>query len=189
VESSNTFKISGTFDVECYDKNGNLKWQSIAKNAATSYGLNSLLDNYFRQSAVGSIILLDGWAIGLISAGDVELSAGDTHFSHSGWEEFTNYEIDGDDTIRPEWITGPAAAQQLANITIMDFDIISSGRITGVFIVGGTITVPPDTDDANLKDSNDPTPLLWAHALLSSEQNVVNGDQVRISYQISATSS
>ena len=39
--------FGGRFNVECYDENGNLKWQEDAKNLVTTAGLNLFLDILF----------------------------------------------------------------------------------------------------------------------------------------------
>lgn len=53
----------GTFHLQCYDKDGNLKWQEDAKNAVVTAGLNKLLDILF--DAVTSKITT--WHLGVSS--------------------------------------------------------------------------------------------------------------------------
>ena len=35
------------YDVECYDKDGNLKWREVVPNLVVNAGLDDVLDNYF----------------------------------------------------------------------------------------------------------------------------------------------
>jgi len=80
-----TFNLKGKFKFECFDKDGNLKWEKEADNAATDEGLNSVLNVYFHAATQ-----ISTWYIGLIT-GTGTLAAADTLASHAGWTEGTDY--------------------------------------------------------------------------------------------------
>lgn len=195
IDSS--FGIGGIFNIQCFDKNNNLKWQTTAKNGVVDVGLNSLLDVYFNGTdSVGGVTgAAWGWALGLVDAtGFTAFAATDTHASHAGWSEFTSYTISGDATLRPQWSPGSASGQSLVNPTLIDYDITSAGTVHGLFIVGGRLFQASGgtsllATDADNKGSTNSTPLLWAtSAFTSGDQTVNNGDIVRVTYTISAQS-
>lgn len=72
-----------TFDVECRDCNGNLKWRARAINTVATLGKNRLIDTTFRAVAAGT------WYVGLKGAGTA--AAADTAASHAAWSELTGY--------------------------------------------------------------------------------------------------
>jgi hypothetical protein len=78
--SENTL-VHGKFIVECYDKDGNLKWTDTALNLVTDEGKKHLLDNTF-----GGTAQITSWYVGLkkTTAGG---AAADTLASHAGWTE------------------------------------------------------------------------------------------------------
>ena len=80
-----TFNLKGKFKFGCYDKDGKLKWEKEADNAAMDEGLNSVLNVYFNAATQ-----ISTWYIGLIT-GPGTLNAADTLASHAGWTEGTNY--------------------------------------------------------------------------------------------------
>lgn len=171
-----TFKIGGTFQIECFDSEGNLKWSKPAKNGVTNVGLDDVLERYFRAGTT-----LAEWYIGLITGPGPTLAAGDTHASHAGWTEFTAYS----EANRQDWNPDPAASQSVANPSLINFSITGgAATLSGVFVVGGASGAPTNT-----KGSTDPTPTLWATALFDGGDQAVNGgDVVRVTYTINAAS-
>lgn len=187
------FNIGGRFKVACYDKDGNLKWETDAKNGVTNVGLDSTLDVYFNATdTVGGVSTAGwGWALGLIdNAAFSALAAADTHAVHGGWQEFTSYTFSADATIRPPWTSNPASGQSLVNPALIDYDITGAGTVKGLFIVGGNISGgTPAATDADNKGSTNATPLLWATALFTAgDQAVTGGDILRVTYTINAAS-
>ena len=136
-------------------------------NDITNQGKNSLFEIMFHD---GTQIASSSWFIGLISnSGYSALAAGDTMSSHSGWTEFTGYS----QSTRVAWGPGAAASQSITNSSPATFDINSSGTVKGIFVVsnstkGGT------------------TGTLWSTALFTADVPVANGDQLRVTYTVSA---
>lgn len=178
-KSDQTFRIGGFFTIECYDEEGNLKWKDTAKNGVTNDGLDGTLNTFFRNGTT-----LAGWALGLIDGPGVALAATDTHDSHAGWSENTDYV----EATRPLWAPNATSTQSLVNPSLVDFNINNNGiTISGLFLVGGTIG--GGATDADTKGSIDAAPLLWATALLTGgDQTLNSGDVLRVNYTVDAQS-
>lgn len=72
------------YHVECFDADGNLKWDEDFHNLVTTEGKNDILDKYFKGSAYTA-----AWYLGLKGTGTA--AVGDTLASHAGWAEVTPY--------------------------------------------------------------------------------------------------
>lgn len=136
-------------------------------NDITNEGKNTLFDVMF---ASGTQIGSSSWFIGLISnSGYSALAAGDTMASHAGWTEATGYT----QSTRVAWGPGSAASQSITNASPATFDINATATIKGIFVTsnstkGGT------------------TGKLWSTALFSADVPVTSGDQLRVTYTVSA---
>jgi len=159
--------LKGKFQVEHRDKYGRLKGVYDFLNGIVNEGKNLLLDVMFSdETPVGSA----SWYIGLIdNSGFSSLADTDTMSSHSGWNEFTSYS----EANRVGWGPGAAASQSITNATAATFNITGSGTVKGPFITSN-----------NTKGGT--TGYLWATALFSADVPVNNGDQLKITYTVSA---
>ena len=136
-------------------------------NDIVNVGKNDIFEVYFHS---GTQTLTANWFIGLISSsGFTGLAATDTMSSHAGWTEFTAYS----QSTRVAWGPGAAASQSITNSTAAQFDITGSGTVKGVFIVNNSTKAGT-------------TGTLWATALFSADVPVVNGDQLKVTYTVSA---
>ena len=81
-------KGGGVFHVQCFDKDGNLKWEDQMHNLVVNEGLQDMNTQYFKGSAYTAAFYL-----GLVTGPGSGTSyvAGDTLAAHAGWTEFTNY--------------------------------------------------------------------------------------------------
>lgn len=162
----NSLKWNDTFKVE-HIRNGCVINEFECKNDITNVGKNDLLDVYFKE---GTQTLEADFCIGLINAsGYTGVAAGDTMGSHSGWAEFTSYS----QANRVAWGQGAPASQAITNSSPATFDITATATLKGVFV---------PTEDTK----GGTTGTLWATALFAADVNVVNGDQLRITYTVSA---
>jgi len=154
-------RIGGTFEVVCFDKDGNEKWREVAHNLVTNVGLNHLLD-----------VLLHGetqvspWYVGLKNAGTV--AAGDTLASHAGWTENSNYTGN-----RQEYVEAAASSQSVTNsANKASFSIdTDSQTIAGAFLASA---------------ASGTTGTLLCAADFSSSKSCDNGDTLEVTYTISA---
>jgi hypothetical protein len=158
----------GRFHVECYDKDGNLKWTDDFKNGIVNEGLNRLLNVMFD----GTTTRITAWYIGLISnSGYSALAAGDTMASHSGWAETVAYGASN----RPQWTAGTTTTKSTTNSSTVDFAINADGTVVkGIFI----------TSD-NTKSGT--SGVLWSTGLFSADQTLANGDTLKITYTVNAS--
>lgn len=158
--------LRGQFEVE-HVREGRVLQKYTFKNDITNQGKNSLFEIMFHD---GTQIAAASWFIGLISnSGYSALAAADTMASHAGWTEFTGYS----QSTRVAWGPGAAASQSITNASPATFDVNATGTVKGIFVVsnstkGGT------------------TGTLWATALFSADVPVASGDQLRVTYTVSA---
>jgi hypothetical protein len=162
--------FKGVFNVECRDKDGNLKWTDVAHNGVVDVGINKLLDIMFR-----AITQITVWYMGLIdSSGFTGLVAGDTLPSHAGWTENTAYTVTAGSTQRGTWTPSAAASKSITNGTAVAFTMTGAGTIKGFFLC---------QDQLKATSTN----LLWATALFATgDQVVAIGDILNVTYTISA---
>jgi hypothetical protein len=162
------FGVGGTYYVECYGADGSLRWRSKAKNAITNVGLNSLLDVYLRnQTQIAT------WYMGLIdNASFSALAAADTGASHAGWAENQDYSA----STRPAWSPAAASSQAITNTSTVDFAMNADKTIRGIFLISN-----------NTKGGT--TGTLFSTATFSTgSQTVANGDTIKVTYAVNASS-
>jgi hypothetical protein len=162
----------GHFIVECFDADGNLKWEDTAENGVTDVGIASLLNVYFRSATQ-----ITAWYIGLIdNAAFVALAAGDTAASHTGWSEISSSAYS--QTTRVQWSPAAASGGAIVNSTSADHSMVNGSAITvkGLFVISD-----------NTKGGT--TGTLFSTAAFTGGTQVVNsGDTLKVTYTISATS-
>lgn len=153
-------------------------------NGIVNEGKNYLLNAGFHNTTPYAL-----WYCGLIDlTGYSALAADDTYDdinqAGNGWDEFTNYTDanNGDSAVtRPVWSNDAASGQSITNSTTAIFDITANGTVKGVFIVGGTGGAVNKSDHAATNN------VLWATALFGSgDVAVLNGDQLKVTYTVSA---
>jgi hypothetical protein len=163
-------KAGGVFIVQCFDKDGNLKWEDREHNLVVNTGLKDMNDKYFTGSGYTAL-----WYLGLYgAAASNNPAAGDTMASHAGWTEVVAYS----QATRPQAVFGAA--------TTADPSVISNSASVAVFSINGTTTV----GGAFLTNSNTKggtTGILFSAADFQSpgDRNVVSGDQINLTYQFS----
>jgi hypothetical protein len=163
VETS--FNPHGFFDVELW-RDGELIFEERVPNGVTTVGINDNFDVAFRNQTQHA-----SWYIGLIdNSGYSDVNAADTHASHSGWVEFTNYT----GTNRIAWVPSAAASGSITNGSTSDFAISGSGTLKGIYITN---------DQAHATTSG----ILWATALFSANVTVAASDTLKITYTINGS--
>jgi hypothetical protein len=158
----------GVYHVQCFDKDGNLKWEDKAHNLVVNEGLKDMNDKYFSGAAYTA-----SWYLGLITGpgASTTYTATDTLASHAGWTEFTNYSGNrgavtfGAATLAdPSVITNPAPVQ---------FTITSTGgTVAGAFLA----SVATGTSGILFSESDFQAP---------GDRAVVSGDVLNVTYQFS----
>lgn len=174
--------LRGRFQVEHY-RNGLLLARQSFPNGIVNEGKDNLFDVYFdggTQITTWYMLLIDNANFSALAADD---TYDDIDQAGNGWDEFKDYTDPGNadsTTTRPEWAPDPASGQSISNGTQTVFDITASGTVKGLGIVGGGAASNTKGDHAN-----DGT--LWATALFDQgDTAVVNGDQLKVTYTVSA---
>ncbi len=161
---------TGRFKVECFDKDGNLKWAIESKNLVVNVGLK-----YMAGSALAAETQVTTWYLGLYGAGASNTpAAGDTASSHAGWTEITPYS----NATRP---TATFAAATTANPSVVTnsaspaaFSINATATVGGAFLISN-----------NTKGGTTGTLFSAADFQSPGDRNVVNGDTLNVTYTFS----
>lgn len=160
----------GKFKMECFDKDGNLKWSAEEKNLVVNVGLQ-----YMCGTALTSVSQITTWYIGLYGAGASNTpAAGDTMSSHAGWTEVTPYS----NATRPActFATATTANPSVATNSASP----ASYTINATATVGGAFLVSNSTKGGS-------TGTLFSAADFSSpgDRSVVSGDTLTVTYTLS----
>ena len=108
AEAKFNMGLKDVFKVECFDKNGNLKWVDYIENLVVNEGLNDALDKYFKGSgytAAHYVGLTDSTPN--FQAGDTAAQIGGTN----DWAEVTAY----DEAARQTATWGSVSGQSVDN--------------------------------------------------------------------------
>lgn len=166
----NAVKGGGVFHVECWDKDGFLKWEADAPNLVVNVGLQDMNTKYFTGSNYTAT-----WYIGLYGAASSNNpAAGDTAAVHGGWTEVTDYSQS----------TRPAAT--FGTATTADPSVISNSGSPAAFSINNTVTVGGAFLISN-NTKGGTTGILFSAADFQSpgDRAVVNGDTLTVTYQFS----
>lgn len=140
--------------------------QIVINNTATVVGINSILGVQFHGDTQ-----ITTWYGGLVdNAAFSAFSTADTMGSHAGWAESVAYS----DATRITWGAGAASAGSITNASAMTFNINTTATIKGLFIT-------------SVSTKSGTTGTLWATAAFGSTVSVSNGDQLRVTYTLSAS--
>ena len=130
---------TGVYTIQCFDAQGNLKWEAESKNLVVNVGLQDMNAKYFTGSAYTA-----AWYIGLYGAASSNNpAASDTMSSHAGWTENTGYSnatrpvctFATPTTANPSVATNSASP---ASFTINATSTVGGAFLTSNNTVGGT---------------------------------------------------
>ena len=157
----------GVFHIQCYDKDGNLKWEVEEHNLVVNEGLQDMNTKYFKGVTYSA-----AWYIGLVNNTPTpSYAAGDTLASHVGWDETTDY-------------SGNRKAVTFGTATTADPSVISNSASPAQFSMTGTVTV----DGAFLASVDTGTSgVLFSVSAFQApgDRAVVSGDTLNVTYQFS----
>jgi hypothetical protein len=161
-------RAGGIFHAQCFDQDGNLKWEDKSHNLVVNQGLKDMNDKYFSGAAYTAT-----WYLGLITGpgSGTTFAAGDTLASHAGWTEFTNYSgnrgavtFGAATTADPSVITNPSPVA----FTITG----AGGTVAGAFLTN----VATGTSGVLFSESDFQSP---------GDRVTVSGDVLNVTYQFS----
>jgi len=159
-----TIGVTGHYNVQCLDSDGQVKWTDTIENLVVTVGKNDLLDKYFAGSAYTA-----AWYMGLVDgASTPTYAAGDTLASHAGWTESTAYS--GSNRATVAW---NAAASSSKASTATSFSINATATIAGALL---TVTQVRATTTGVLYS---------AGSFSGGNRSVANGDTLNVTYTAS----
>jgi len=163
-------KATGKYVVECFDKDGNLKWVAESKNLVVNVGLQ-----YMAGVALTSTAQITTWYVGLYgAAASNSPAASDTMSSHIGWTEVTAYS------------ESTRVAATFAAATNANPSVVTNTASKAVFTINGTTTVGGAFLTSGSAKSGT-TGTLFSAADFSSpgDRSVVSGDILNVTYSFS----
>ena len=118
-------RAHGDYKLQCFDKDGNLKWEMGGHNLVVNQGLQDMNTKYFTGSTYTA-----AWYLGLYgAAASNNPTANDTASSHPGFTEITPYS----NATRPACSFGTA--------TTADPSVITNSLSPAAFSINATATV------------------------------------------------
>jgi len=169
TKSGETAKATGRFTMECYDKDGLLKWRAESQNLVVNVGLQ-----YMAGVALTSTAQITSWYIGLYGAGASNTPAAtDTMSSHAGWTEVTPY-------------AGTRPAATFAAATNANPSVVTNSASPASFTINATQTVGGAFLTSN-STAGGTTGTLFSAADFQSpgDRSVVSGDTLNVTYTFS----
>ena len=158
----------GVFHFQCFDKDGNLKWEESTHNLVVNEGLQDMNTQYFKGSSYTAAFYM-GLIVGPGSG--TSYAATDTLASHAGWTEFTNYS----GARKAVSFGSPTSADPsvITTASAVSFTISSSG---GVVAGGFLCNVSSGTSGILFSEADFQSP---------GDRTVVSGDTLNVTYTFS----
>ncbi len=165
---TNKANAGGVFTVQCFDKDGNMKWEEKSHNLVVNQGLQDMNTKYFAGSSYTA-----AWYLGLITGpgASTTIAAADTLASHAGWTENTDY-------------SGNRKAVTFGTATTADPSVIDNSGSPAQFSMTGTATIA----GAFLCNAASGTSgVLFSASDFQSpgDRSVVSGDTLNVTYTFS----
>jgi hypothetical protein len=160
----------GRFKIQCFDKDGKLKWEDENHNLVVNVGLQ-----YMCGTALTSVTQITTWYIGLYGAGSTNNpAASDTMSSHAGWTEVTPYSN----------ATRPTCT--FATATTANPSVATNSASVAVFNINATSTVGGAFLTSNSTKSGTTGTLFSAADFQSpGDRSVASGDTLNVTYTLS----
>ena len=170
LEAGETASAKGVYHMQCFDKDGNLKWEAECPNLVVNGGLQDMNNKYFLGSAYTAT-----WYIGLYGSGSTNNpAASDTMSSHAGWTEVVPYSQS----------TRPACT--FATPTTANPSVATNSASPAVFSINATSTVGGAFLTSNSTKSGTTGTLYSASDFTTpGDRSVVSGDTLNVSYTLS----
>lgn len=159
------FDPKGYFLVECFDEDGNLKWQAEIHNVIVNEGKDDILEQYFNGATYTA-----SHFVGLTD-GTPTVAPGDDMTTHAGWTEITAYS----EATRPAYDPAAASGQSITNSASK-----ASFSINGTATVGGAFITTDNTKGGTAGT------LIAGGAFSTGDQGVNSGDTLNVTYQVDA---
>lgn len=170
LESGESATAKGVYTMQCFDKDGNLKWEAECPNLVVNGGLQDMNNKYFLGSSYTAT-----WYIGLYGAGSTNNPAAtDTMSSHAGWTEQTGYSQS----------TRPACS--FGTPTTANPSVATNSGSPAVFSINATATIGGAFLTSNNTKGGSTGTLYSASDFTSpGDRSVVSGDTLNVTYTLS----
>ena len=170
LQAGESASAKGVYTMQCFDKDGNLKWEAVCPNLVVNGGLQDMNNKYFLGSAYTAT-----WYIGLYGSGATNSpSANDTMSSHGGWTEETGY----------SQATRPACT--FATPTTANPSVATNSASPAVFSINATATIGGAFLTSNNTKGGSTGTLYSASDFTSpGDRSVVSGDTLNVTYTLS----
>jgi len=181
-----TVGMQGFYEVKCYDKNGNLKWEDKAPNLVTAAGKQALFDYYFGATGTGGGTSAGANYLGLVTSATATANyfQSDTMSSHPGWYEPPTSVAAARQA--PNWTASSNGGQASPSNVVskaagaLTFSMLATATIFGCFINSGA--------SASSTVSGTGGVLYSAGNFTGGSKIVANGDSLAVTYTTTATS-
>jgi hypothetical protein len=164
-----SISFKNRYDVKCYDKDGNLKWEDYVENLVVTAGLTDSLDKYLKGSTYTAAHYLG------LTDGTPTANAADTMASHAGWVEVTAY----DEAVRQTLTWGTVSAGSVSNTASPAVFTISTDSTT----VGGAFVTTNSTKGGSAGT------LYGVGAFTGGDKTLGDGDTLNVTVTAAATAS
>jgi hypothetical protein len=162
-------KGGGVFHVQCFDKDGVLKWEDQMHNLVVNVGLQDMNTKYFTGSTYTAAFFL-----GLVAGpgSGTTYAAADTLASHAGWTEFAEY-------------AGSRKAVTFGTATTADPSVIGNSASPSQFSITGAGGTVAGAFLCNVDSGT--SGLLFSEADFQApgDRVVVSGDTLNVTYTFS----
>lgn len=153
-------KLHGQYKIQCFDADGNLKWEDTVDNLITTQGKNHVLD-----TELGGSSYTAAWYCSLYTAGTITAAA--------------TYAV----PVVTEVTSGVLAARVAVTFAAASGGSKVSNTINCVFVGGATITgMMISKGSATIGDTATAGGVLLSAALLTQSRIVVANDQLNLTY-------
>jgi hypothetical protein len=155
----------GVFSVQCFDKDGNLKWEESAHNLVVNAGLQNMNTEFFKGSGYTA-----AWYLGLVTgpgSGNT-YAAGDTLGTHGGWAENTSY-------------SGNRKAVTFGTATTADPSVIDNSASQATFSMTATTTIA-GAFLTNVATGTSGVLFSVANFQSPGDRSVISGDTLSVTY-------
>ena len=166
IQAAGAFGITHRYKVECFDKDGKLKWVDGFDNLVVNVGLDDILDKFYKGSAYTA-----SHFVGLTDASPT-IAAGDTMASHVGWTEEVGYSEATRQAFTPGTVSGQSVDNSAARAV---YSINATATIGGAFLT---------TDNAKSGTAG----TLVGVGAFASDRAVLNGDTLNVTVTATAAS-
>lgn len=169
TRSGEQMTAMGHFVVQCFDKDGKLKWEESNPNLVVNVGLQ-----YMCGTALTSVSQITTWYLGLYGAGaSNNPAAGDTMSSHTGWTEVVPYSN----------ATRPACT--FATATTANPSVATNSASKAAFTINTTATVGGAFLTSDNTKSGTTGTLFSASDFTGGDRSVISGDTLNVTYTLS----